>query len=147
MNALLSSPVLSWLLSYLFNALWQIPLIFAAACIAARMLRRTHPRFGHRLWVGALLVEVVLPACDLPIGTLLSGLSSWISSWISWGQGGAANGHVRVLLGPGEAGGSSLHLPPALLAGIGLAYVCTVLYFAVRLAWGLFQTRTIARNA
>jgi TonB family protein len=147
MNALLSSPMLSWLLSYLFNALWQIPLIFAAAWVAARMLRRTHPRFGHRVWVGALLVEVVLPACDVRLGTLLSGLSSWISSWIYRAQGGAANGHVRVLLGPGEAGGSSLHLPPALLAGIALAYVCTVLYFAGRLAWGLFQTNALARNA
>ena len=53
MNALLSSPVLSWLLSYLFNALWQIPLVFAAAWIAARMLRRADParrasRLGRR---------------------------------------------------------------------------------------------------
>jgi TonB family protein len=143
MNAILSSPMLSWLLSYLFNALWQIPLIFAAAWTAARMLRRTHPRFGHRIWVGALLLEVVLPACDLRIGTLLS----WISSWIYRAQGGAANGHVRVILGPGEAGGKALQLSAALLAGIALAYVCTVLYFAVRLAWGLFQTRAIARNA
>jgi TonB family protein len=140
MNAILSSPMLSWFLSYLFNALWQIPLIFAAAWIAARMLRRTHPRFGHRVWVGALLLEVMLPACDLPIGTLLS--------WISQAQGGTANGHVRVILGPGEAGGNALQLPAALLAGIALAYVCiTVLYFAVRLAWGLFQTHALARSA
>jgi TonB family protein len=52
-----------------------------------------------------------------------------------------------VFLGPGVAGGSSLHLPPALLAGIVLAYVCTVLYFAGRLAWGLFQTHALARSA
>jgi hypothetical protein len=145
MNALLSSPVLSWLLSYLFNALWQIPLLFTAAWIAVRMLHRAHPRFGHRIWVGALLLEIVLPACDLRIDTLLSGLSSWLSSWIYRAQGSA--GHIRVFLGPGEASGNAFQLSPALLAVIALVYACTVLYFAGRLAWGLLQTQAIARKA
>jgi TonB family protein len=147
MNALLSSSMLSWLLSYLFNALWQIPLIFAAAWIASRMLRRSHPRIGHRVWVGALLLQVALPACSLHISTLITWLASWVSSWISWTQGSAVNGQVRVLLGAGEAGGSSLHLSPVLLAGITLLYACTVLYFAGRLLWGLLQTRALARSA
>ena len=49
MNAL----AFPWLLSYLFNALWQIPLIFAAAWVVTRMLRsasprRRAPRLGRR---------------------------------------------------------------------------------------------------
>ncbi len=143
MNALLSSPALSWLLSYLFNALWQIPLVFAAAWIVTRMLRRAHPRLGHRIWVGALFLQIVLPACDLRLSTLLA----WLSPWFFWSQGSAANGHVRVSLGPGEAGGNLLHLPTWLLIGIALAYACTVLYFAGRLVWGLFQTHALARTA
>jgi TonB family protein len=143
MNALLSSPVLSWLLSYLFNALWQIPLIFAAAWLATRMLRRAHPGLGHRVWIGALFLQIVLPACDLRLGTLLA----WLSPWFFWSQGSAANGHVRVSLGPGEAGGNLLHLPTWLLIGIALVYACTVLYFAGRLVWGLFQTHALARTA
>ena len=62
MNALQSSPALAWLLSYLFNALWQIPLLFAAAWLASRLLRRFGPHAEHRLWVGALLLQIVLPA-------------------------------------------------------------------------------------
>jgi TonB family protein len=138
--------MLSWLLSYLFNALWQIPLLFAAALIAARMLRRTTPLAEHRIWVGALLLEVVLPACDLRFAALLSRILSWISPW-SWQQGSSGNGRVRVLLGPGEINGNLLHLPSALVIGIAVAYECTVLYFAGRLAWGLFETHALARSA
>ena len=141
MNSLASSHVLPWLLSYLFNALWQIPLVFAAAWIATRMLRRAHPRLEHRVWVAALLLEVTLPACDLRLGTLWS----WLSSF--WQQGSAANGHVRVLLGPAEVHGNLLQLPYLLLTGIALAYACTMLYFAGRLAWGLVQTHALARGA
>jgi TonB family protein len=147
MNALLSSSGLSWLLSYLFNALWQIPMIFAAAWIAARMLRAAQPRTAHRLWLGASLLQVILPACNFHISTLMSWISSWPSSWLSWTRGSGVSSQVRVLLGPGEAGGSSLHLSPVLLAGIALLYACTVLYFAGRLVWGLFQTGVLARSA
>jgi TonB family protein len=149
MNALLSSPVLSWLLSYLFNALWQIPLIFAAAWFAARMLRRTHPRVEHRVWVAALLLQIALPACSLHIGSL------WASMWVTlrsltffWKQPSVIRGaETTIFFGPGVVGGKSLHLPPSLLAGVPLAYVCCALYFAGRIAWGLVETRTLARSA
>ena len=150
MIALHSSPMLSWLLSYLFNALWQIPLVFAAAWIAARMLRRDTPLAEHRVWVAALLLEVVLPACDLRLATLLSRIVSSIPSWISpwfWQQGSNGNGRVRVLLSPGEINSNLLHLPSVLVTGIAIAYGCTVLYFTGRLAWGLFETHALARSA
>jgi len=148
-NALLSSPVLSWLLSYLFNALWQIPLLFAAAWLATRMLRRAHPRVEHRVWVAALLLQIALPACSLHIGTL------WASMWVTlrsltffWKQPSVIRGaETTIFFGPGVAGGNSLHLPPGLLAGVALAYACCVLYFAGRIAWGLVETRTLARSA
>jgi TonB family protein len=149
MNALLSSPVLSWLLSYLFNALWQIPLLFAAAWIATRMLRRAHPRVEHRVWVAALLLQIALPACSLHIGSL------WASIWVAlrsltffWKQPSVIrSAETSIFFGPGVAGGNSLHLPPGLLAGVALAYVCCVLYFAGRIAWGLVETRTLDRSA
>jgi TonB family protein len=133
--------MLPWLLSYLFNALWQIPLVFAAAWIAARMLRQAHPRLGHRVWVGALFLQVVLPACDLRLGTFLA----WISSF--WQQRSVASGHVHVLVGPGQASGTLLHIPALLLTGIALAYASVVLYFTCRLVWGLLQTHALARSA
>jgi TonB family protein len=141
MNALLSSPVVSWFLSYLFNALWQIPLIFAAAWIAARMLRRADSHIGHRVWVGALFLQIALPACDLRLSTLVSRVSSF------WQQGSAAGDHVRVFLGPAEARGNVLHLPSSLIIAIVLTYTCVALYFTGRLVWGLLQTHVLARSA
>jgi hypothetical protein len=67
MSALQSSAVLPWVLSYLFNALWQIPMVFAAAWIATRILRRAGPRIEHRVWVAALLLQVALPASSVRI--------------------------------------------------------------------------------
>ena len=141
MNTILSSPVLSWLLSYLFNALWQIPLIFAAGWIAARMLHRADPHISHRVWVGALFLQIALPACDLRLSTLVS----WVSSF--WQQESAAGDHVRVFLGPAEARGNLLHLPSSLIVAIVLTYACVVFYFTGRLVWGLLQTHVLARSA
>jgi TonB family protein len=143
MNALLSSPALSWLLSYLFNALWQIPLLFAAAWIAARMLRRTDPRVGHRVWVGALLLQIALPACNLHVASLWHALLNLLPS-----TGTVSNGGVHILMGSAAtAGGGTLRLPLALESGLVLAWVCCILYFAARLVLGLWQTRILARNA
>ncbi len=143
MNALLSTPMLSWFLSYLFNALWQIPLLFAAAWLAARMLRRTDPRVEHRIWVGALLLQVMLPACDFHVASLWHALLNLLPS-----TGTVSNGGVHIFLGSAAiAGGSTLRLPLVLEAGLVLAWMCCIFYFAARLAWGLWQTHTLARSA
>jgi TonB family protein len=142
MNALQSAPALTWLLSYLFNALWQIPLVFPAAWLVARMLRRAGPRIEHRVWVTALLLQIVLPACNLRIAALWHALVGLFQST------GATNaGAIRIAFGPATAAGSTLQLPFAFEAGILVAWICCVFYFAGRLAWGLAQTRTLARAA
>ena len=150
MNALLS-PALSWLLSYLFNALWQIPLVFAAAWIAARMLRPAGPGSDpgidpvveHRVWIAALWLQLILPACNLQVASLWHALLNFLPS-----TGAASNGGVHILLGSAAtAGGSRLRLPLALEAGLVLSWACCTLYFAARLAWGLLQTHTLARTA
>jgi TonB family protein len=113
------------------------------------MLRRAHPRVEHRVWVAALLLQIALPACSLHIGSL------WASIWVAlrsltffWKQPSVIrSAETSIFFGPGVAGGNSLHLPPGLLAGVALAYVCCVLYFAGRIAWGLVETRTLARSA
>jgi TonB family protein len=141
-NALVSSPVLPWLLSYLCNALWQIPLVYAAAWVAARMLRRSNPRVEHRVWVGALLLQIALPACSLRLDTLWYALLSFIPA-----TGAGRVGGIHVVFGPATTAGSTLRLPFAFEAVIALAYGCSLLYFAGRIAWGLFETRTLVRSA
>ncbi len=138
----MNTPALSWLLSYLFNALWQIPLVFAGTWIVIRIARGSGPRAEHRIWVGALLLQIALPACNLRITTLWQALRSLLPA-----HGNAGSGGVQVLFGPAKAQAGFFRLPLGLEAGILIAWACATLYFAARLAWGLVQTRRLARAA
>ena len=133
---------MSWLLSYLFNALLQIPLLFVSALLAARILRRFSSQAEHRLWVGALFLEIALPACSLRLAALWSALLSLLPS-----HGTEGNGSIRIALGPAITAGTTMHLPFALEAAVVLAWVCVLIYFAFCLLWGLVQTHALARTA
>lgn len=52
-------------LTFLGNALWQIPAILVVAAVGARLLRRGPARYRHALWVGALTASVLLPLASL----------------------------------------------------------------------------------
>jgi TonB family protein len=99
----------------------------------------------HRIWVGALLLEVMLPFCHLQLNEL--GQQAWgLVLWFR--HGGPADGQIRVVLGPGIASGLALprHTAEA-LAAVAVAYLCALLYFAGRLGWGLWTTETMRRLA
>ena len=66
-----ASSVASWVLGYLLNALWQVPLVFAAAWMAARLARPLGPRTEHRVWAGALILQAILPLCQFHLAGLL----------------------------------------------------------------------------
>ena len=140
-----SSAFLIWVIGYLLNTLWQVPLVFCAAWLVTRLMRPAGPRKEHHVWVGALVLEVVLPACHFQ----LSGVWSQISSFLlaHWGVSGVA-GSVSVVQGAGATADSGLlRLPEALLTGVLLAYAGSLLYFAARLLFGLRQTSLIRRRA
>jgi len=133
----------SWIVSYLVNSLWQVPLVFVAALAAARLARPAGPRMEHRIWVSALLLEVTLPLCHFQIGPLIQ--QAWsLASWLRSGSPG--EGHAQVIVGAGTAAGIALPwLTPAALLVITASYACCVLYFAVRLAWGVWTTEHLRR--
>lgn len=135
----------TYLLTYALNSLWQVPLIFAAAWLAARIVRRSGPATEHRVWATALLLEALLPACSIPPGEILRRLAQLIPR--SWGTH-ALNGdaHITVISGAGYAHGL-FHLPAQLLAIVALAYGCIIAYFATRLVWGLRKTHVLRRRS
>jgi TonB family protein len=140
----LESALDSWVLAYLLNALWQAPLVFVAAWAAERLARRAGPAMEHAVWVGALVLEAVLPACHLHVYQL------WRQAWVLvlWVRGaGPAGGQTRIILGDGAAAGALPWLPAGALAAVAAAYVGCVLYFAGRLAWGLYTTEAMRRRA
>jgi len=135
----------SWIFTYLLNALWQVPLIFAAAWVMTRMMRHARPPIEHRIWVGALLLEVFLPTCRMRVSEILSAV--W--SALRWSVGEVPQeGEVRILIGPAHPIGHGwLQLSPLVSTALATIYAGSLLYFAGRLAWGFWQTRLLAHRA
>jgi hypothetical protein len=44
-----------WILAYLLNSLWQVPLLFATGWLAARALRSAGAEAKHRVWVHGMI--------------------------------------------------------------------------------------------
>jgi len=131
----------SFVLSYVLNSLWQVPLVMAAAWIAARAARPAGPAMEHRVWVGALLGETLLPALSLLPWERLHMVWPW---HLRQDEGGAGN--VLVQMGPG-AGSVGLHLPTVLFIGVSLAYAALTLYFAARFLWRWWRVAVLMRAA
>ena len=118
----------SWILSYLLNSLWQIPLLCAAGWIAARALRTVGSAAEHRVWVTVLLLQSLLPA-----GSALPW--EWLRTLFTMGdarRGGDA--HVSVVMGAGTGLGA-VHLPSEFLTTIAITYGALSAYFAARFVW------------
>lgn len=136
-----TSSLESWMLSYLLNSLWQVPLLFAAGWVAARGMRRAGAAAEHRVWVGALMLEAALPACSaIPW--------AWVQRlWIWGGAVPAVDGaHVSVQMGPGIAVTGS-HLPGAWLAALAIAFSVVTIYFATRFARRCAHLLLLRRSA
>lgn len=133
----------NWTLAYMVNSAWQLPLLLLGAWMAARIAARIGPGAEHRIWVGALLTQVALPACpfDPRHGwNALAGLLSW--------NGASSGGDVRVLSAPASGVESSgLHLSTAVATFLLAACAGVVCYRIARLAWGLFKTSRMVRKS
>lgn len=149
MHALESSPLTAAILTYALNALWQVPLVFAAArmsiWLAARASRPAGPAFQHRLWTAALFTELLLPAISASPATILQTLEQLLSLFQKSTPAPAAT--ITITMGPANIPSEGLHLPPTLLAAAAILYLATLLYFATRLALGLHQTASLRRRA
>jgi len=131
----------SWLLTYLLNSLWQIPLLFAAGWVAARALRTFGAATEHRVWVSVLMLQCLLPASStLPQG--------WMQTFLSWVRGGrpAGEAHVSVVMGAGTPLGG-WPVPAEVLTAIAIAYGATIVYFAARFAWRWKRLAALRREA
>ncbi len=130
----------SWLLTYLLNSLWQIPLLFAAGWIAAQALRKAGAAAEHRLWVIVLLLQTIIPACStLP--------REWLQALFAWGTNTrASEAHVSVVVGPGTAL-AGLSLPASLLTAVAFAYGAALIYFLFRFCWRWIKLSSIRREA
>lgn len=129
----------SWAVPYLVNSLWQVPLLFAAGWLAARMLRRLGPAAEHRIWVAVLLLQALLPACSAVSLDWLPSLGFRTAH--SSGEGG-----VSVVMGPALASGG-IHLSGFALALVAVVYCAVTAWFAARFFWRLLQLRALRNES
>jgi len=135
----------SWVIGYLVNSLWMVPLVFTAAWIAARAVRRVGAAAEHRVWVAALLLEARLPGLQVRLTEVWHGLGA-LKFW-RWGlKTGGGETRITVVSEAVRVHGG-LQLPEWIATGVAVAYACSVVYFAARLGWGLRKTRAIGREA
>jgi TonB family protein len=135
----------SFLLTYVLNSAWQVPLVFAAAWLAARVSRRAGPAFQHRLWVSALFVEVLLPACSVRPAEVLRALQHWFLSLTRSNLHQTAQ--VTVTMGAAHPRvESGLQLAPSLLTAVALLYIGSLIFFAAKLGLGIYRTVALRRR-
>jgi TonB family protein len=129
------------LLSYLLNSLWQVPVLLGIGMAAARLVRRAGPKTEHRVWVGTLLGQAVLPAASL---------IPWDRLHVAWPWHTAPamvkQASVSVQMGAGTGLGTLL-LPPLLMTAIAAAYAAIIFYFTARFAWRCAHLGRLTRSA
>lgn len=135
MNALAA-----WAAASVLNALWQTALVFCAAWLAAKLVRPAGARAAHRVWVSALVLEVLLPFCrmrpEIWWASLLAALKS------------AGSGSVTVHLEADRLGGTTHPWLPGWAQTALAAFLLLALgVAAVRLTWNLWRTRDLLRRA
>jgi TonB family protein len=134
----------SWLLNYLLNSLWQVPLVFAAVWLAVRGVRRLGPVEEHRMWTGALFMATLLPACAVNASPLHLDLLTRLVSWFATDAHTQAT--VTVAVGAGRSLKQSQPSFPLLHAAMTL-YALAMVYAVARLAWGIWQTHRLRKRA
>ena len=133
------SHLVSFVASYAVNSLWQVPLVGGAGWVVSRLLRRIGPAAEHATWVTTLALAVVMPA--YPLWRLLPGLVR--GHGMEYGRSS-----ITFVTGAGEASARGvMMLPGVVVLGVFLFYLGTLLYFAARLAWSMYWTASLVRDA
>ena len=138
------------LLTFLLNALWQVPLVTAVAALACRMMRNGPASHRHAVWVAALAISLLLPMASLrpaddstllrsavpPAGAALANASTAAVPAAPAGPAAAPASHSRTVLYAPTVG--------AVLLGAYLFFL--LVRFAV-LLWAWIRTERLREEA
>ncbi len=131
-----------FVLSYLLNCLWQLPLILACGWVSSRLAGKAGTAAKHKIWVLALAASVLLPACSSNISLLLERALEWVL------RGGeiAAAGSVSAEVVKASGSGLAITIPAWLRLTILAAYAASVCYEAMGIAWRGVRTWMLSRR-
>ncbi len=137
---------LHWLLTYLLNSLWQLPLIAVVSLLAMRLMAPVSWRARNLLAIAALILAILLPAWSASTSTLKPGESVAVSV-LSLDQDGPSTASVAHRPRTPRRYSSSLHLAPAISRSVAFIYLAFMLGSAALLAWKWRGTRKLLRHA
>ncbi len=132
-------------LTFLLNALWQVPLVVLAASLTERLLHRGPARLRHALWLASLGTCLLLPAASLvPESSPEAGAPPVLDAQALTP---ADVGIVEAAGEPRPPAGHRSIVPPFALTALALLYGASVLAHAGRLVWSWRRARALARTA
>jgi beta-lactamase regulating signal transducer with metallopeptidase domain/uncharacterized membrane protein YkoI len=138
------------LLTFLLNAIWQIPLIASAAAVGAWLLNQSSAKYRHWVWVAALLLSLLVPSFATSRLGLNNEPASFARENIPVGQWTAVElsqvpfTAARTTVAPSSG---AFRLNTVVAKAIIAVYVAFLVFGLFRLirAWG--GTRRITRSA
>jgi beta-lactamase regulating signal transducer with metallopeptidase domain len=157
-----------FIIAYLLNALWQVPLLWLAAEIIARLMKPVRSAMVHRVWVGCLGLAVLMPAAPLLCPAVAKatpgadriGISAQTGARIETQAIVPAAGPKNLLDAPqvsfgetnqqtvaGQQPARSIAWMQLGIRALCVAYVLSVLFALAKLAWGLWRTARLLRGA
>jgi beta-lactamase regulating signal transducer with metallopeptidase domain len=130
-------------LTFLLNALWQVPALVLAASLADRLLRRGPARLRHALWSAVLALCFLLPAASLlPHRVPQPAPPPLVKPFAN-----EAAAPAQAPNAPEPPAQPSLTIPRAARTALTLFYGLAVLIPAVRLGRSWRRARALARTA
>ncbi len=134
------SNVLLSLTSYVVNAMWQLPLMFAAGWCLAKWLKPAGPELQHRIWIVVLIVSTLSPATPSFRLYFAQPASSANSNVPSPGITSLGARYLPLI-------SSDIVLTPTAIYFISGLYIASLLLFSIRLCGQIRCTSTLISNA
>src|SRR5262249_44249131 len=137
------------LLTFLLNAVWQVPIAWAVAAIGCRLMPDAPARHRHAVWVAALMAAILAPAASVWTMQRPATVVPHYAIALPDVQSAAASssvalaGHVPSSAAPARSVSVEETTSWVLIGAYGLF----VAFGVVRLAWACARTTQIRRTA
>jgi beta-lactamase regulating signal transducer with metallopeptidase domain/cell division septation protein DedD len=139
-----------YLLTFLLNSLWQIPLIAAVGALACWLVRKGPANHRYTIWVAALCAGLLLPLASTPIDKEGAPLRINVTFAPQAISSGASTANATALrAGESTAALNGRSVPYAQTTGTIVlgAYFLFLLFRLFQLAWAWSRTIQIRRAA
>jgi beta-lactamase regulating signal transducer with metallopeptidase domain/cell division septation protein DedD len=137
-----------YLLTFLFNSLWQIPVIACVAALACRLMRNGPARHRHAVWVAALLLALVMPLASIRSvqRTAGSGFKAPAAPQLSASSPFSANAAGSADTSPAAARHTISYAQTTAIAVVAI-YLLFLMFRFIRLSRAWMHTMRIRQSA